>query len=68
MTLGHVRCTQVSSWGVAGIVFLLPLYFNPLAKLPFEPAKVELFRYAVVATAFVFLLARHFETPVRPSW
>ena len=68
MTRGHVRLSQFSSWGVAGIVFLLPLYFNPLAELSFEPAKVELFRYAVVATAFVSLLAHYFETPLRPSW
>ena len=68
MAEGPSRTSQASSWGVASIVFLLPLVFNPLAKLPFEAAKVEFFRYAVAATACIVILVRRFEKPTRTAW
>lgn len=55
------------------VVLLLPLWFNPHAELPFEPAKVTFLRWMVGATILTAVLGRLLprwgsSSPSRSRW
>ncbi len=56
-------CRRVAEAAGLAVVLLLPLWFNPFAAQPFEPAKVGLFRLLSIGIAAAsgswLLLARH---------
>ncbi|HRJ40909.1 MAG TPA: O-antigen ligase family protein [Caldilineaceae bacterium] len=62
--------------GIALLLLLLPLWFNPWVALPFEPAKVALLRYTVLllflTAALAMGISAHFRRSgwerLRRSW
>lgn len=47
---------QIIQWGGQALILTLPLWIDPWAALPFEPAKVALLRWGVVALTLTALL------------
>jgi O-antigen ligase len=60
--------TQIIQWGGQALILALPLWIDPWAAQPFEPAKVALLRGGVVALTLIALLGMVVSAEVRRTF